>query len=1105
MLNLVTGRAGTGKTAYVLGEIRRRMEAGETGLLLIVPEQYSHEAERQLCAVCGDRLSLFGETLSFTRLCGRVFPETGGAPANVLDAGGQILVMYRAHEQVARSLKMFGADGMRAEMLEKLLKAVDEFKALNISPEMLGDMAQRVSSPLADKLRDLSIIHSAYDAFLHVFGSDMADRLSLLADKIYESTVGDTGHIFFDGFNDFTIQEMNIIEELIRKKAQLTVCLTYAPDGDGEVFEIPRRTAQRLRRLADEYGAEVRTVEPGTAQESKEEELIFLEKHLFEHAPVVFPGESGAITLYSAQSRYEECEYAAHKVRELVRGGYRWRDISVMARDWSEYGQICENVFEKYGVPFFSSGRTDVLDKPPAALIDAALEIAVYGWEYRQVFRYLKTGLAGIAPETCAELENYVVIWNIRGTTWGRDWTLPPSGYVKDSNRTVTGEQGHTDALARLNDLRNRITKPLFRLSDGIKGDTEIERKLTALQGFFEDIALPESLAEKAEELKKRGEIRLAEEYAQTWDVIINAMDQMTEILGDSKLGAAEFRKLFSLTLSQYDVGVIPVSLDRTALGSMTMSRRRDMKCLIVLGATDDNLPTLSKDGGILSDKDHEELSRLADGPPAGLEERLFREMNMIYSALTLPSRELIVSYPGRGGERPSFIVKRIKAMFGVSEIRLRAEEYMIASETSCFELASLAGSSNDSPMALAAREYFSGTAGTLAERLEKAEVIQRAGRGRLSQSAALQLYGQRPALSASRVDKYYSCPYAYFMSNGLKLKSRVRAGFDAPEAGIFMHYVLDGVSRGIKASTGFKNADEELCKTLTGQYIERFVHEKLFDFEGADARLVYLFRRLGEDALHVVLDMLDELKRSDFEPFGFELELSELNGAVGNETDGLNLRGLVDRVDVFEKDGKTYLRVIDYKTGKKTFKLSDVLYGRDMQMLIYLFALQKYGGAHFGGEITPAGVLYVPAREEVLKAPRNVSEEQLTKMRERVSRRDGLVLNDPSVIEAMENGETKKYVPVKQTKDGVFTGDRLVGKEQLDVLSKHVGDMLRNAAREIQSGSVECSPYYKSAVDNACMYCEYSTICGFDEAAGDRRRFFSKLSNDEIWEKLRT
>ncbi|MCL2124645.1 MAG: PD-(D/E)XK nuclease family protein [Oscillospiraceae bacterium] len=1195
MLTLIMGRAGTGKTTFVMNDIKRRGEIGENGLLLIVPEQYSHDAERLLCAICGDGLSLYGETLTFTGLCAHVFAEAGGVPAFFPDSGGQLLVMHRALESVMARLKVYGNKAMRIDMPSMLLDAVKELKSLGISPDALEALAAEVANPLRDKLRDISLVYHAYNALIEVYGGDGADRLALLAEMIGSSAVGGVvsggaegfveggpvtgsvagfaesetipgsvaegrgGHIYFDGFNDFTAQELRVIEELLRKRAEITICLTCDPDGaDSDVFALPMKTAERLRRLAGVYGVDVRISPMTVIQTSKPEGLVFLEKNLFSNDTAEFAGECDAVTVYAAPTRYIECEYAAYEIWSRIRNGYRWRDIAVMSRNWDDYAQICENVFEKYGIPFFSSGKADILDRPPAALIDAALEAAVMGWEYRPIFKYLKTGLSDISTEESAELENYALKWNIRGKGWSGAWVLPPYANIGDDEANA--------ALERLNTLRIKVMGPLTHLHGGLKDAEDTGGKIAALYRFLEEIDLPNRLSAKADELDLRGELRLADEYRQIWDIIMNALEQMFEIFGESRLSMVEFRKLFSITLSRYSVGAIPVSLDRTALGSMAMSRRRELKCLIILGATDSNIPFLEKGNGLISDSEREQLASHGADIPAGVEERFYREMNMLYSTLTLPSQGLVLTYPCDGGDLPSYIVKRVLAIFGMKEASLREAEYMAAAIAPCFEYAMIDSGS-------AARRYFIEDARDRAERLAGADAILRMGRGSLSSDAAVKLYGAGLSLSATRVDRYYACRFQHFAQSGLRLETRVIVEFDAPMAGTFMHYVLEAVCREIKESVGFKNVGREFYESLVGRFIEQYINDELFGFEGKNARFVYLFRRLEEDVLRIVPDMIDELRNSDFEPLDFELNFAELgngglgtretggggagigagvgggaagggvggvgagtgagvgggaggvggNGVVGGNGDAVfeveatkrsdehetrsqehtfNLRGIVDRVDGWKHGETLFIRVVDYKTGNMTFDLTDVFRGRNMQMLIYMFMLQLYGSERYGMQIAPAGVLYVPARDVILSLPRNTSDELVMKTREKALRRSGMILNDHEVLDAMENGEAKRYLPVKVGKNGI-SGDSLASREQLEALRRHVTGMLRGAADGILGGHIECDPYYRGDAKDACRYCEYRAVCAFDEGNGDRRRYIRKMDVAEIWEEV--
>jgi len=1094
------GRASTGKTTHIMNEIKRRMDAGETGMLLIVPEQYSHDAEKQLCAICGDRLSLHAEALSFTRLCNNVLLETGNATRGNLTESGQILAMYRALESVAAGLRVLGIKRMRTEVIERLLETIGEFKSLNITPLALERAAKQTSNPLSDKLYDIALIYEAYDALLQVHGCDAADRLSILADCIYGSSAGTTGHIFFDGFSDFTALELDVIEELMRKKADLTVCLTCDMDDQGEIFKIPQRTVTQFCKLAKDYDLQTTIINHSIKNESRSPELSYIEQFLFTDSPKIYNKQNNAVKLYKAPSRYVECEYAAYEVWKMVRDGYRWRDIGIMARDWEEYSSVCENVFDKYGIPYFAGGKVDILSKPPVAVIDAALEIAAYGYEYKSILRYLKSGLIDITTDQCALIENYVLKWQIRGSLWTKQWIMPPKGY---------GNVGDDDKkqLNQINMLRQTIIKPLQLLRDGLRGDYDAETKLRALYSFLEDINLQERIITRANEFTVRDQLRLSDEYMQLWDITIGAMDQMFTILGDEKLSAADFRKLFTLALSQNNVGVIPVSLDRTPLGSMAMSRRRDLKCLIILGATDENLPALTKSTGTLSESERMILRKLGTEIPAGMEERLNREMNMLYSTLTLPSEKLILMYSNGEKQRPSFINRRLSEMFNRTEEALLEEEYMLSAEIPYTELVNInigkglqLQRNREENQGNGSRETVLSDNDNLSDQKQEDELEQYLTRQskELSKESARQLYGANFSLSATRADNYYSCPYKYFLRHGLKLEPQLPVAFDAQTAGDFMHYILDSIFTEIKSSTGFTNINTEKCSEMTEHYINKYINDVLLNFEGRNARFIYLFKRFKANVDHVVLDMIKELGKSSFQPLDLELDMRSLSEKE---------RGFIDRVDGYEQEGKLYLRVIDYKTRKNaySFDLSDILYGRDMQMLIYLFALEKYGSSLYGKEIEPAGVLYVPARDVILNASRSATEAEIEKQRSDDMRRSGLILDKPEVIEAMENSPDKEYLPIKTSKDGSLTGSSLLSSDQFALLSEHVKYMIENAGSNISNGDIKCRPYYKNDNENACNYCDYHTVCGFDEELGDKHRITEKMNTEEIWKHLKS
>ncbi len=1106
MLTLVLGRALTGKTRWATDDFARRAENGEKNLYYIVPEQYSHDAERQLLKTCSDALSLHGEVLSFSRLASRVFAETGVPASKTLDRGGRILYMNRAVDAVTDKLAMYGGSERKANFLEMLAEAASEFKSACVTPDDLWRASRSAPSPLREKLRDLSLITGAYDSF---FGDDTADpddRLGHLAQVLTKSTMFCSGRVYFDGFTDFTAQESAVVETLIGMGVDMTVCLTCdGTDGTEEHFEPSRKTALRLLRASSECGVPSEVIEK-TAQSVRADQLRYIERNLFAARDGAYGGPRGAVELYRADTPAMECEYAAARVLALVRDGYRWRDIAVAMCDFPSYGRMAEDIFSKYGIPVFVGQKTEVTQKPPLALIDGALGLITGRWDCESVFRYLKTGMTGLAREDCDDLENYALLWNLKGAIWTRDedWTLPTSGYEPDH-----GGDGQA-RLARLNAVRRDAVGPVVHLRDALSAARTYGGKLRALYRFTEEIGLPGRLAQKEAALRKSGEIQLADEYRQLWDVLVRAFDQFYEILGDVTGSNAEFARLWKLLTSQYDIASIPVALDRVSLGELSRQRRRNLKCLIVIGATDDVMPKTGGGGSLLSDGERREAQKYGIRLPGGAEERLYRELGAVYSTLTLPSDKLVVSWyaGGSGGEkRPSFVVRRLSEMFGITEENDVAADFRVNARGPCFELAASYLAHGGSTAAAAAAHWFREEPQT-DEKLRRIAEAADLSRGRLSADKASRLYGSALVMSASRVDTFYACRFLYFLQYGLAAKPRRPAGFDAPTAGTFMHYVLENVTREIKESGGFAGIDDETCRHLTEKYADRYAEDVLQSFADKSSRFIYLFNRLKKDAAFIAIDMVGELRDSDFAPLDFELAFSDDGDIPPRVIDGeetrLKIKGFIDRLDGWEHDGRLYVRVVDYKTGRKKFSLSDVCYGMNMQMLIYLFALRENGGGRYGKEIVPAGVLYAPAREEILQAPRNADDAELELQRAKKLRRSGLLLGEQSVVNAMEHAGEKKYLPVKTAKDGALSGDGLAWAGQFDDLSKYIDRMLLKIARSVRGGSIEARPFYKNRSETACLYCDYRSVCHFSEKDGDTRRYLKKLTNEESWRKIR-
>lgn len=1098
MLNILIGRAKSGKSDRIL---RKIAELGDTSRqILLVPEHASHLAEVDLCRVCGDTASRHAEVLSFRRLADRVLSMTGGAADVTLDAGGRLLTLQKALTEVSSELRVYRRPSRKAAFLQELLGLFGELRTYAVEPETLAARAEEIPGAQGDKLGDLALLYAAYESRLQQPGFDARDKISKCLDNLESSGYVAGTDVFVDGFSYFNGQERRILSVMMRDARSVTVALLGEESSQNEIFEASRRTQDMLTRLARESGC---NVEPMYVFQKDESPLGHLERCFFGRTDL-WEGPTDAVRLREARTAFSEVEQTAADIRRLVAAGKcRYRDITVAARNMDGYASVIENVFERYGVPVYLSRRSDILETPVLSLLTGALAAVTGGYEYEDLFRYLKTGLAGLTPGECDRLENYVLTWEIHGRMWAddADWTANPDGYG-----APWGEEQLT-ALADINALRRRVRGPLSRLAEGLRDGAAAGEKIRSLYGFMEELSLQASLEESMRSEADRGRMQQAEETAQLWDILCGVLDQFLEILGEERMDPEEFYRLFRLIVTQYSVGTIPVSLDQVSVSEITRNDRHTAKYLFLLGANDHVLPAVGQRGGILNDDDRDALGlRGIELAPTGMSQMNI-ELQNLYAALAQPTEGLCVSYPVTdvtGAElRPAFVIARIRTLF--PEIKLEKEgtdkAYRLTAVLPALETA---GRQQSGPL----WRYFvkNPDFSTSLAAMERASGMRR---GRLSGPSVKALYGDKFSMSASRLEKLNSCHFAYFMQYGLKAEPRRRAAFDAPQIGTFLHYLLENVTRECMEQGGFDKVDREKLRALVRRYIDRYVERELQNFRERNARFRYLFSRLRATAYAIIEQAVEELRHSDFVPLAFELSFGDqgtLPAATVSEPSGeLRITGKVDRVDGWVNGDKLYLRVVDYKTGRKSFDLSAVKMGLDIQMLLYLFTLQKEGKTVFGRDIEPAGVLYFPARDEILSEPRNIAPEKLKAETEKNLRRSGLLLQDPRVLQAMEHEALTqpRYLPLRVDRDGGISGD-IATAAQLGRLGRYVDRLLHRITREMQAGNIDADPYGHSDEDRYCQFCDFAGACHFQDGRdGDHLRYVSKVGPETFWKQV--
>lgn len=1077
MLTVLIGTDWVANTDAVLQRVARDVQDKRSGIIYIVPELISHDMERRLCMVAGDTSSRYAEILSFSRLARRVAEYTGhGIPA-CMDSGGRVVAMAAAARQLHSKLKAYASVETKPEFLTGLLDAVDEFKRCCITPEDLQAASKKTHGSLAQKLEELSLLLEAYDALCAQGKLDPRDQMTWLLEQLEDSDFAENHRFYVDGFPDYTRQHMAILEHMIARGAHVVVSVNCdKPDSRALAFEKAGATASYLIRCAKRHEIPVETV----MQEPRNLPLAALGLQLYQGS-IQMGNLADFLQVIQADSVYGECLDTAEQILSLVASGCRYRDISVVCTDMDTYRNVLEMVLQRCRIPVYLSGTEQILEKSVITTVLAAMDAALGGFNQKEVLRYIKSVLSPLTLPDCDQLEEYVLIWNIKGNKWLQKWTGHPEG-LKDE-----WTDGDRAKLDQLNEYRALAVDPLKHLRDGFRKAVSMADQIQALYQFMEEIELADRLGKLADQMDEQGDHRGAQILNQLWEILIGALEQLYEVLGRTAWDEDAFLRLLKLLLSQYDVGTIPSVLDSVMVGPVSAMRCQRSRHLFVLGALEGNLPGYSGSTGVLSDQERTELRNLGVPLTGGAMEGLQAEFAEIYGVFCGAEQSVRVSCPAG---QPSFLFRRLADMAGGVQ---KSTAEMGAALTDPMEAA-----------AYLVRRGAEDAAKELNLEASYAEIRSRRDYtlGTVQRSHIDGLYGKSLFLSASQIDLQAQCRLAYFLNYGLKVRERKTAEINPAEFGSYVHAVLEQTGRRIMESGGFHDTSLEDAMQIAESFARDYAGRHFIQLDSE--RLTYLFRRNDQELQCIVRELWEEMQHTAFAPSSFELGFGTQDGlpaiSVPGKTMDAKLRGYVDRVDSWLHDGNRYFRVVDYKTGKKDFDYCDVFNGLGLQMLLYLFSLRMMGQPVLGDYPICAGVQYFPARAPLISVDGVLTDKEAAEERIKSWRRKGLLLNDEAVLRAMEDTDEPVRMSYKYNKEGEAVGD-LASREQLKMLQTYVFRVVGRMVDDIASGCVEPNPYTRGESHNACRYCPYQALCHPANVPG--RRNYKAMTAKQFWEEI--
>ena len=1108
---IIYGRAGTGKSEYCYREIAQKIKK-ENKILIITPEQFSFTAEKKLMDAIDTQAVFNAEVVTLSRMAYRVISEIGGKNETNLSKCGKAMLIYSILSNNKNELKFLGKTDENVDMLDT---AITEFKKHGISVEQLKqEIENQEDIYLKNKLQDLNVVYSGFEEQLAGKYIDETDLLTILAENIDKTDMFKDAVIYIDEFAGFTSQEYHIIEKLIQiaKQVTITICtdgLHEIKNPDTDIFYSNEVTVTKLLEVAQNCDVKIEEIKLEETYRFKNSELKHLEKNLYENKPQKYNSQIKNIQLFLAKNQYSEIEEVARNVLKLVRDeGYRYRDISIITKNIATYSSLVRAIFDKYDIPIFIDENRDLNQNIVIQYILAILEIFIKNWSYEAVFNYIKTGFSNIEEDDIFKLEKYCLKWGIKQNKWKKEFTY---GNYEEKDKAD---------IERLEQIRKDLVTPLMNLKYKIDENKTVEGISKAIYEFLVEQQIYEKVQIKIQELNEIGQIDLANEYESSIQTIIEILDEIVLVFKDDKITIDKYNQILKIGFKNSSLTKIPGTQDQVIMGDVDRSRSHKVKAIFIIGLNDGEFPSVRKDEGFLNDADREVLKQNGIELAKGTIDKLYEDSFNIYKAFTTAEEKLYLLYSSSDMQgkalRPSMLINKIKKIYPMlqeqSDVIERRSEILnkkTTYEELIINLSKLKEQDSIEKLWYYIYDYYQ-------KNSEWNEKLKQSLKGleytnipdKIDQNNIDRLYGNTLITSISKLERYKSCPFSYYLQYGLKIKPQEELKIQTLNTGTFIHEVIDEFFGTVK-EVGIKL--EEITEEQLSEIINKIIDSKLgqnknyiFTSTAKYRALVIRLKKIIKKALKYIIGTIVQ---SRFEVLGTEVEFGEKGQykpirLTLEDGKRIEIIGKIDRIDTAQGEDGKYLRIIDYKSSAKNIDLNEVYAGLQIQLLTYLDAACKEE------DLMPAGVLYFSMLEQMIKSDKRLGQEEIEEKIRANFKMKGLILADVKVVKLhdknLQNGSSA-LVPAYIGKDGELSEKKTSGvtAEQFKDLQKYMYTIIKQISKEILGGNIDLKPYYKDK-KTPCKYCDYKSICSFNMGGCENSyNYIDKKSKEEILSKL--
>lgn len=1076
MLTLMCGRAGRlwrraeEEAARCLGE--------RTPLVFLVPEQYTLQAERDL--IFNLRLPglLRAEVLSPSRLQKRVFELAGAKERVALDGRGRRVAVCRALSSAGDKMQYYAGQEDKPGFTAALTGLLQAFKQEGLTPEAVESAALDAKDKvLALKLGDMALVMRSYERILGDRFQDAEQMEEDMLARLPESHLLDGAGVVVYGFDVMTPPLIRLMCALAGCAKSVLVALAADTERapDGAAFRPVMDSAFRLLKALDAQKIPRKLTYLPPEKLNAAPEIAHIEQYFLTVNPPEYPMETPGLRLFAAAAPYDEAAFVSRCVRAELKRGTPADKVVIFVPSLENYGGLLSSCLSAWGVPHYLSAKRPVLCSPLARYLVSALRAVTGNMRTDDVLEMASSGFSDLTEDEAWRLRNYAAACGVAGAMWTRPF-----------------ERGGEDEKALMENCRLRLMTPVFALRDRLKQAEASGDAVRAVITFLDET----NAAQKLEGIEKRLEdMGLPDEAAyarQIWKKLCDTLEQMHLVLGGERVPLGRFAMWLETALTELTVSGLPPRAGCVTVGEWGRLLPSAPDCAFLMGLNDGCLA--GEEDILMSDRE-KDLAAPTFKTFIGMHAEDKEKVRLLdlWKALSSPRSRLYLSYvlkdEGGAALRPLPRLKALRGMFprlyeegGAAQ---KGEELLPdAPEPALAALARALGAGK--PLLpewenafnwLRFNDLWGERARAVAEAAGKAPLPDR-----LPRAQAQKLFPLKN-VSVSQLESFARCPFRYFVDYGLRPEPEREWAADARDRGSLYHEALDRFAGQIGGERIPETREEAMAaaEKVFDDIFPRLENTPLGGSPRARAdaeQMKAVFLRTADTVARALRHGAFRIVKSEYafgRPGGAPPTILKLpNGR------SLSMTGVIDRVDACVENGKTYVRIVDYKSGGTAFDPAQIGAGLQLQLLIYLQAvLDNFKDA------LPAGMFYQRVDDPLITTDTVLTAEEAEKECLKALRLNGPALADPDVIRLMDDGMPPVSLPNMLKKDGSLSSSaHVLSVEEFSLLTGYARHLAGQLAGRIMEGDIEARPA-QSGGASPCAYCEYQDICRKDHFTG--------------------